>query len=249
MAKQAAADLCRASLVKHGQLQVAVNWPCCRSKRTDAAATLRKMKRTPECSNLSCSWSYVAGFFDAEGNVSVYADRPAVRLGITQKHPEVLQILREFLKAEGIPSILYQESFSTLCRLIIVRADAIQLMLTRMLAAGLLGKRGAAEVALALTPCKHAESRKEIACLVGNQGRYLRLDSAGCQRAIAIAKARRRLWYQYQSATGRSQASQVLETQLLEMKREHALCNAKTQLHCLRGDIRSLLQSGARLLG
>ncbi|CAE8710063.1 unnamed protein product [Polarella glacialis] len=245
-ARRAAATLSRSSLLKHSQLQIASDWPSCPSKREESAVTLKMMKATPKCSHLSCSWSYVAGFFDAEGYISVPPDQLGIRLGIPQKHPGILHIVHAFLKAEGILAIMYHEHSRHVSRLMVLRVPALRLMLTRMLAAGMHVKRKSAEVALAITPGRHAESRRHLAALAGNQGRYARLDSEGCQRSSAIVRMGQRSCYH--ASHGRHNVSELLEKQLLELRREHALCNANTRVHRLRADIRSLLQLGASLV-
>ncbi|CAE8740909.1 unnamed protein product [Polarella glacialis] len=55
-----------------------------------------------------------------KANITVPPDRSAIRLGIDQKHPGVLQIVRDFLKAEGILSLLFESITRHMSRLIVM---------------------------------------------------------------------------------------------------------------------------------
>eukprot|EP00439_Symbiodinium_sp_Y106_P009680 s1869_g1.t1 len=63
------------------------------------------MKKCDSAVTGPCSWSYIAGFFDAEGFIAQTRRGVSLTLGIRQKCPQVLEILRNFLAGtSGIES-------------------------------------------------------------------------------------------------------------------------------------------------
>ena len=80
-------------------------WPETKSQRKVCKADLRAMKKCDSAVTGPCSWSYIAGFFDAEGFIAQTRRGVSLTLGIRQKCPQVLEILRNFLAGtSGIES-------------------------------------------------------------------------------------------------------------------------------------------------
>ncbi|CAE8593310.1 unnamed protein product [Polarella glacialis] len=101
-ARKAAASLSKASYVKRAQLQIAAEWPFCKIECEKLAITLSALKRSSQpLEGTGCSWSYVAGFFDADGHMCISLHGTAVRLGFTQKHASILETIREIFGQEG----------------------------------------------------------------------------------------------------------------------------------------------------
>lgn len=59
------------------------------------------------------NWSYIAGFFDGEGNISIkrrVGRRPQVVLNMTQKRREVLDEILLFLESQHITAHVYKKT-------------------------------------------------------------------------------------------------------------------------------------------
>ena len=96
-ARNAAELLAPRSITKRKQLFLAAQWPDARSRREDCKAELRALKEYDSAVAGLCSWEYCAGFFDAEGHIRQQRGGASLELQIKQKHPRVLECLREFL--------------------------------------------------------------------------------------------------------------------------------------------------------
>ncbi|CAE8689181.1 unnamed protein product, partial [Polarella glacialis] len=246
-ARKAAALLSKASYVKRAQLQIAAEWPSCKTQREKVAITMSALKRSsqpPE--GAGCSWPCVAGFFDADGHMGISAVGSGIVLGFTQKHASILEIIREFLAQEGYIDGIGMEHKSTLCRLAVYRSKLSHTILEHMIAAGMIVKRSAAEVVLKTNYSNYLRSRVELACLVGHQGRYIRLDEHGCQRVKQLASLRSKL--RYLTSRGRFGERAQFEDELFSLKQEHSLHNAEASVSLLRQDIRLLLRQGAGVM-
>eukprot|EP00747_Dinoflagellata_sp_TGD_P197362 gnl/TRDRNA2_/TRDRNA2_68614_c1_seq1.p1 gnl/TRDRNA2_/TRDRNA2_68614_c1~~gnl/TRDRNA2_/TRDRNA2_68614_c1_seq1.p1 ORF type:complete len:131 (+),score=13.71 gnl/TRDRNA2_/TRDRNA2_68614_c1_seq1:90-482(+) len=111
----------------------------------------------------------------------------------------------------------------------------------KMIENGLLRKRRAAEIALAMTKDNHNQTREELSRLAGNQGRYSLLDADGCMRAREIASLRVSLRRSHKH--GESIANtQFRLNQLLQYHAEQKLV---TKIARRRTDSRLLLKGGA----
>ncbi|CAE8679032.1 unnamed protein product [Polarella glacialis] len=249
LAQNAAAALCQASLVKKQQLQIAANWPPCKVKREELAIRMTELKHTShDFSGFLCSWSYLAGFFDAEGAVHI-SPMLSLRLSLSQKFEGVLKAIFVFLKQKcpgnGKGVALY--TLSNCSRLQVSRNEVCKFILQRMLASGLLGKRLSAELALA-SECTESRvfARTALASLVGNQSRYFRLDLEGCRRAKQINKLQSSI--SYQSSRGRLEKVIMMKRGVEQLKEEHALQTSQNRYQLLRHDIRSKLRNGTAIL-
>ncbi|CAJ1349228.1 unnamed protein product [Effrenium voratum] len=234
-----AADRLKAfSQAKHSQLAIAAaTWPRCSLLRQEISASLKLLKRvkpTPShCS--SVSWSYVAGFFDAEGCIKVPADYKGVVLEMAQRDSPVLDAICSFLRKE-VPQC---SSIRVLCipeshyLLAVCTFDASRVVLTRLLCAGLLVKREAA--AQVLTSSSHALLRSNSEIKKGNQSRYRKLDINGCQRAVEIKRLRSRLLYARRSK--QESRAYSLQAQVAALKMEHAILSTQCRIEKLRSDV------------
>ena len=190
-ARNAAQLLVPHSITKRKQLLLAAQWPEAKSDREECKAKLRTLKEVDSAVAGPCSWEYFAGFFDAEGYIRQLNGGVALSLEIKQKHPRVLECLREFLtrslgkdatvaKAGGSVHVLW------ICGLI-----SCKQILQHLLAAGLLCKVKQAELAVGLTRENAAQVHTELGHLTGNQKFGKRLDGAGQERARKISSAQK----------------------------------------------------------
>ena len=186
------------------------------------------------------SWSYLAGFFDAEGHIRLrYPASIALQIG--QKFPHVLHAIRDFLSRTGIKCCIYPTDTSYL--LITTRTEESKYILRRLLIGGLRVKRHAARISLDLTPGNFHHVRSELEKRVGLQSRYKRLTAAGAERAHVILTLQEKT----RKRTGSSKLSPHRHTnpQLLTLQATHQLRCAEERYFLLRADIRAKLRQGA----
>ncbi|CAE8639386.1 unnamed protein product [Polarella glacialis] len=242
--KRAAAILGQHACAKHHELFIASEWPRCALQRSSAKATLSSMKREDVKAREPMSWPYfAAGFFDADGCIRIPPRSSSIILEVSQKRKAVLVKLQLFLEAEcpGHASYIYTTGCAHV--LSVHTSMTCRMILAKLLAAGLLGKRAQAELALGLTSSNRMETRAALANLKGNQSRYRILDEAGCARAAdiqSVQKVRLRLL-----ASGAVAAADEQQVLLTHLKQQHTLEKAATWHSSLRCDIRSWLMEGA----
>ena len=86
--RQAASWLGRIASVKQAQLKIAAAG---RVERGDRELVIQKLLELKQHSfeppAVNCSWQYFAGFFDADGNISVLPALPSISLRVSQKIP------------------------------------------------------------------------------------------------------------------------------------------------------------------
>ena len=188
-ARHAAGLLAATSLVKHEELAVVADWPKHRKDRALAMQRLRDCKAESGADNSAghVSWNYMAGFFDAEGCISVKASS-RLSLSISQKRPAILERLSSFLLYHGMKSDIHacEKEF----RLALGRRADCEAFLKQVLSAGLLVKARQAEIALCLRQTGASHARQVISALSGNQSFGKMLDDAGCLRAREIERMR-----------------------------------------------------------
>ncbi|CAE8595849.1 unnamed protein product [Polarella glacialis] len=239
--KAAAALGCHPS-VKQSQLQLAASWPK-PPLRDTAVKHLRALKdATPKPEDVHCSWSYLAGFFDAEGCISVPAKQRSVVLQIGQKHKAALAAIQSFLGFEFPQYSSHLRSFKGMWHLSLEKTDFSRCVSTRMVSFGLRVKRESAKAALSLEDSNHAVVRAKLAGLSGNQSKSIRLDEEGCFRARAIAAAQTKLYYY--SSVGRADLVGQLKLEITHMKERHARLNAEHRISNLRRQVRIMLRTG-----
>ncbi|CAE7253202.1 USP [Symbiodinium sp. CCMP2592] len=224
-ARHAAASLSIGSCSKYYQLRL-------------AAAILPEWSRQQSMKpsrSLCPSWSYLAGFFDAEGCIRVrYPAR--LTLQIVQTCPHVLFAIQEFLAYVGMRCSV--RDYGRRHQLEANRTEECRLILKRLLIAGLRVKRHAARISLELAPGNFHHVRSELEKVVGLQSRYKRLTAAGAERAYEIEKLRRKI-------DRRGGISEIERHRLVHLRATHRLKYAEERYVLLRADIRSQLRQGA----
>ena len=226
------------SHVKHDQLVIAgATWPRCSLQQRECSETLKRLKQLKPARGqcFSMSWSYLAGFFDAEGCIQIPATYTGVMLNVVQRDSPVLDAICSFLRAE-VPQC---SDYKVRCIsgahyvLVICALDASQVVLARLLAAGLLLKRHAAEQVL--TTSSHSLLRFRSEINKGNQARYRKLDEDGCQRAREIKRVSNRLSYALRSQ--QESRAYGLQVQLAALKVEHDILSSQCRIRKLRSDV------------
>ena len=244
--KEAAKALATASIVKHEQLLLAARWPHCR-KAQIAMAREVKLLKDGRCrqQNVKCTWEYVAGFFDAEGCITVPPSSTSMQLCISQAFDGVLHPIRNLLQDVCFSELHITQSAPLLFKLNISSKNDVIRVLRRLLSAGLLQKKGQAKAVLGLDKCSHDSVRETLSMLKGNQMRYARMDSEGCERARAIACLGSRV--RCLRSRGRLAEASAKQQQLDQLREEHAFLKLGTAYRMLRADIRTGLAEGAIL--
>ena len=227
-ARHAASALCQSSTSKQDQLLAAAKGM--HGNCLKAVAALSKLE--PEASAACTSWSYMAGFFDAEGSIKVVYPA-AVSLQISQKDVFVLYGIQAFLRAEGFSSSIYKDR--RWHKLAVCRTAEAKHVLERLLLGGLRAKRKAARICLELMVGNFHKIRSQLLDCVGYQSRYTRSSTAGVERAYKIKKCQASLRNKYGS---QSTAPEDLKQQLKEMRDSHAMQSIREKLTLLRADIR-----------
>ena len=231
--------------MKQAQLKIASLGAVALEDRSVVGDRLRHLKRKdhfPVSLGLGMSWSYFAGFFDAEGCISVRPCQESIHLTVRQANPHVLEAMLKFLHANNLCHwVLYScpGNFSLDC------SDTVcsKATLTRLLAHGLFVKAEQAELALAYTPSNHMETREAISQLSGLQGRYQRLDANGVLRSKELQRMRVKL-----RRTKCVGERAILQIEIDRLKEEHAIGNLEVACQTIRHDIRSLLTKGAHVV-
>ena len=239
----AAKSLLDYTVVKRAHMKLVANWPSEGHQRSLLAQAFSDLndQNSPEANeSADLSWGWLAGFVDAEGCIGFSADRHGFTFAIAQKHIPVLEKIGTFLKANGIQSAnIYRSGQDGYCLKVTTQRE-LKALLERLLQNGLLLKRNQAETALTADDLSHTELRNRMATDAGNQNRYLRLDSDGCQRArdIALLQARIR----------RSPKNNMSERmkQLQVLREEHEFQNSINVYSTLRSDTKLLISQGAQ---
>ena len=246
-ARAAARQLCKVCLSKTEQLQLASNWPDDKDKRQLVADKLRELKRCPPNipKQSRSSWAHLAGLFDSDGCIRLLSSQISLSLRISQKYEALLVRSKTFLNSKlGTP----------IAKVYALRADyvlhvddqkAVQVVLNKLLNAGLTVKSPTAKCALSLREDNHALIRDQISSTTtGNQGRYTRLDVEGCKRSKRI----QRLQTEKCQAQKRNDSDLVaqLERNITGLQLHHKIENVKTSIRRRTKDIQKLLLEGAK---
>ena len=243
--KCAAAQLEEYSFVKLAQLKLICTWPSDPSERRRAAQYLSKLKSSDSTADVKCCWPYIAGFFDAEGSISVSAKATSLVLKIGQKHKNVLTWMHHFLEQQcgQVAGSLYGKQGYYSIEL--HSLELVQNVLHRLLVSGLLVKRAHAQAALTLQQGTHTQLREQMAQLVGNQGRYHRLNADGCVRAREINLINGKL--RHLKCLAKDKEADLVAQHLSTLKQKHEYANAAAVHSLLQLDLRSLMARGAVL--
>ncbi len=238
--KRAASLMACVPSMKRAQLEIAgafQNVP--QDKRFTVGADLRALKSRGHVPvDMSISWPFVAGFFDAEGYIGVDSRSATVFLTITQANAHALECILSFFQNNHVERWCLSQR-SNCFVLICSHGETSKKTLEHMLAHGLSVKRRSAGLALSLNVQNHLETRQAISELGGRQSRYARLDQDGALRAKQINKLQIRLNY---ASCEKMRAN--LGQDIQRLREEHALQKLISQCRLLRSDIRRSLFDG-----
>ncbi|CAK9016100.1 WWE domain-containing protein [Durusdinium trenchii] len=238
---QHAADvLCKFPSMQRAQLQIAAGGAVARADRSDMIQTLKQLKQMDHVpTTFQSSWPYFAGFFDAEGSITVGGTYVGLHLQVHQKNPFVLEELHSFLLKHKLNKwALHSDNSRGAWKLQCRHRATCQLTLRHLLDSGLDLKKRQADLALSLTADNQMQVREAMFELNGNQNKYGRLDGPGIQRAKEISSVRQQL------KKASQQERELLEVKLEGLLEEHKLQNLVTKSLRLRGSIRQSLQEG-----
>ena len=231
-AVRAARLLAPHSLLKRKQLECAEDWSQL-SRREPVVQSIKSLKQHDSGVDGLCSWAYMAGFFDAEGNIALQCNG-ALCLSLAQKFGSVLECLHRFLAGElGKFNSSGVRACTHGCFMLQVKATPTsKCMLQKMLQAGMVQKARQARLAIALTKENRLQTRNQLFDLVGNQKFAKRLDAVGAERARRIADASYRA--RYAVRTGQQDKASALLQEVETLKQAHAFHNARLENEQLR---------------
>eukprot|EP00435_Cladocopium_sp_Y103_P024206 s1927_g5.t3 len=239
--KRAANLLARNSYTKQAQLRIAMNGNIAKDERHEVKHQLKELKTANEVPlNFYATWSYFAGFFDAEGHVLVPPCRNSVKLEIRQKDLSVLHRLMLFLEEEGLNS---WKNYSCKNQTDLMRcsvSESSMWTLRQLLVNGLNLKRDQAQIALQLNASNRPEVREKLFQLGGQQNRYKRLDRRGMERGAEIRRLQKRLL----RCCNETQST-LLKEELELLQEEHKLQKLEYNCSLMSSDIRRMLNEGA----
>eukprot|EP00438_Fugacium_kawagutii_P014584 Skav231483 [mRNA] locus=scaffold820:70442:71743:+ [translate_table: standard] len=248
-AKKAAKKLAARSCAKQRQLALVSDRKITRETVQKVTDQLKILKGVDEAAPGFCmTWPYLAGFFDADGNVRVSQASNSIALRVNQKHRSILDVLVSFLHEQGLENwtvggpYKYSKATSYFYEAYCSRIDVSRETLRRLMADGLSSKREQAEIVLQLNASNRGEVREKLSQLAGLQGRYTRLDEEGMERAETINQLRKRI-----NGSHDRRERQLLQGRLNLLKAEHELGNLKSKCSRMISDIGRLLKEGALL--
>ena len=241
-ARSAASMLGSAPSMKQAQLQIAARGIVSEASRAHMSHELRLLKQKEhQPDNLQCSWSYLAGFFDAEGSITVSPNWAGLQIELWQMNRFVLEAVLSFLHREDsrLKSWRLQEATRS-PKLACTNLETCKLTLEYLLNSGLRVKKQQSELALSLHSNNYKEVRQAMFQFKGWQGRYSRLDDEGMKRSKEI----RRLQEKLRRGQTKEQ-SPLLSRELQHLQEEHALQRMMSKCRSLRVDMRKSLSQGA----
>ena len=239
----AAETLSRIPSMKQAQLLMAKQGYIAENDRARVWECLKMFKRRQHVPDRwsECSWPYIAGFFDAEGSITVRPASAGLQVRLDQVNPCVLMHLLRFLHEKQLQT--WRLHHSTSCSsLVCANVKESKKTLELLLAHGLLVKRKQANLALSLSAENHLDIRDAISSLNGLQGRYKRLDSDGIARAREIQRLHNRLRYLSGPEHG------TMLSKLEELRAEHKLQKLISRCDLLRKDMRQSLRHGGEVV-
>ena len=236
---EAAQHLQKYSILKRSQLQLMIDWPSRADQRRQAVQHLTHLKSCDFHEHGELSWPWLAGFVDAEGCIGIRPDSKSLFLNITQKDDAVLEKIFGFMQAEEIAAGQVRHDGRDAHVLWVRAQESVLILLDNLLRNGLLLKRGQAETAMMVQQLNHDDLRRRISATAGNQMRYSRLDSNGCERARKIRALYDKIRF--------SRVKLVeLEEELSLLREEHTYQNSITAYSTLRSDTNLLISQGAQ---
>ena len=237
-ARQVASLLEPLTSCKRSQLRIAAAWPQAHDAKAEAATELKRLKHIPTGKASCLSWTYLAGFFDAEGCVSpTYPS--TLSLIVVQKHPDILWAIQCFLAANGVYCQVATANTGKSARLTITKTDVSKHVLVKLLSEGLRAKRSTARAALHMSHENFLAVREDIFQTVGYQNRYNRLTVQGVKRARAIRSLQIKL------RAAKDCLHPWLNEELQGQRLDHLWKCAVERCAAIRLDIRASLAHGA----
>jgi len=241
--RRAALLLSRVPSMKQQELQIAAGARIENADRAKVAEQLKFFKQKDYSpTNLTITWPQFAGFFDAEGSVSVRSCSVGLSLRIGQVNSCILKHLLSFLHRNGLDKWNLYE-YENITRLTCTDLPTTKQTLELLLSSGLRFKKMQAKLALSLSPSNHQQVRKDIMNLNGWQNRCTRLDEEGSLLAQKI-QALQVKSYRISCEKGRGQA----QNQIQDLKEELAFHKVVCRCRYLRKHIRQSLSEGGFLL-
>ena len=238
--RHAAQVLCKVPSMQRAQLQIAAAGKITKADRSGVAQTLRLLKQKDHVpANFSCSWPYFAGFFDAEGSISVRGSCVGLELQVGQMNPFVLEELHSFLHKQELSKWRLECRSDGGCQLRCADLATCKRTLRHLLDAGLDLKQSQAALAVSLEADNHKQVREHMFSLNGFNSKYRRLDDAGIERAKQINSVRK----QFNRASSQ-QERELLQAKLEGLREDHKLQKLQLKSVSLRGSIRQSLQDG-----
>ncbi|CAK9077899.1 unnamed protein product [Durusdinium trenchii] len=235
--QHAARVLCKVPSMQRAQLQIAAAGTIIEADRSDVAQKLKQLKQNDHVpARFHCSWPYFAGFFDAEGSISV-GGCAGLQLKVWQKNPFVLQELHSFLHSRELTKWRLRLMSGGGNALECTQLATCKLTLRHLLDAGLEVKQRQAALALSLTFDNHKQVRDKVLALNGLQNKNDILDDAGIERAKEIKSL-----YEKCRRASSQQEWELLQAKLEALREEHELEKLITKCVRLRGSIRHSLQ-------
>ena len=256
-AQRAASILCSIPSMKQAQLQIAAEATegiVPEDSRPDVAQLLKSLKAhtySPLRGTLKCTWPYFAGFFDAEGNITIRSHGCSVYLTVAQVNPFILRELLLFLQREGFEHWKLYQYTRRASTLRCMHLSTAKSCLRQLLANQLTLKRFQAEASVTLTHKNHYETRELVSKQNGLQGFYRRLDETGIEKAKEVTRQKNKIQrLQGQGCTEgwNNSLLEVAEAELQKLEEERELCKVMSRCGKLRRQVRKLLCEGATIM-
>ena len=225
--------------MKQAQLKIAEGGNIEGESRERIGEQLFQLKQKDHVAKrLKCTWAYFAGFFDAEGSVTVIPLMVGLKLDVTQLNPFVLERLLGFLHDSRLDKWrLLQDQNRT--KLVCTDLATSKQTLKHLLDHGLLVKQKQAQLALSLNAANHKKVREAVMELNGWQNKYNRLDDQGACRAKELNSLRGKM-----RTSSCTKEQELLKGEIQELREEHMFQKLVTKCHLIRKDIRKLLREG-----
>ena len=226
--------------MKQAQLKIAEGGNIPGPRREEIGEQLFHLKQKDHIAKmLKCTWAYFAGFFDAEGSVSVFPLYVGLVLNVKQKNPFVLKRLLEFLHGSKLDAWRLRQD-QNCAKLICTDLATSKQTLKHLLDHGLLLKKKQAQLALSLNAVNHQQVREAVMNLNGWQKKYNRLDAEGLIRAKELHSLQIK---SRQSTCLKEQ--ELLQDTIQVLREEHVFQKLVSKCHLMRKDIRKMLSEGA----
>ena len=226
--------------MKQAQLIIAAGGNIAGPRRERIGEQLFHLKQEDHIAKmLKCTWAYFAGFFDAEGSVTVTPLSVGLKLQAKQLNPFVLQRLLGFLHDSGLDRWWLRHDAKS-AQLVSSDLATSKQTLKHLLDHGLLVKQKQAQLALSLNTANHQQVREAVMNLNGWQKKYNRLDEEGLIRAKEINAL--------QIKSSRStclKKQELLQDTIQVLREEHVFQKLVSKCHLIRKDIRKMLSEGA----